>query len=476
MTHIRYLKYLSTVISFMTFSFVQTALGSTHLCSDLFPVHQDSVTHQKSIVPEDFLQASHEFFVATLSQASKTTSPLELKVYFSKLSAIAKEHQLSQSEFLNWQEQAKLSFVRKYFLESQPEDQMLILDRSKLSKLDTADIQMKASFMPEFLSSKDFLKMMDELPTPFERTGESSLKQHNSSYTLKLHFMNVIRHLPEYPLIQEADEFNPIIGVIINSLPTQDPKFLNIIYDYSSANNTREYLWSLQRKINLPYSTTLAELKSIAHAPIQISSPNDFDSLFPFYNPETNTISLAVFFKSEGDLKVRWISSIPNQDTETAMELPHLSSNDETYLLSNLTKFLERHPSSSYILFYTKKLKAFSFFYNLPWTEVNSSQVQNVRILTNAYMITTDPSKEISISDDFQISPWLSDPKLKYSLTEDGHILKLQITGQIKKELAQSPHINLPPPHIEGLTLHTRYFLLDPQSEFQLQSIKKAKP
>ncbi len=467
--------FLRIVISFMACSFAQTALGSTRLCSDLFPAVLGSASNPKSTVSADFLQASHNYFAATLTQASKSTSASEMKVYFSKLSAIAKEHQLSQSEFQNWIDLAKMSFVREYFLEAKPDSPFLILDRNKLTKLDAADIQMKLSSMPEFLSSHQFLDLMADQRTDSEGTSKSTLQQHNSNRYSKQHFINVIRHLPEFQKMGDADDFNPISGVIVYSLPTQNPKLLNVVYDYDTTNDSREYLWSLQRKVDFPYSTPFPVLKSIAHIPIQISDPRHMNSIFPFYNPETNTISIAIFFKSNSSLKVRWISSIPSQDIEVAMELPHLSTEDETYLSTNLPKLLDKYPSSSYVIFYLEKAKAFSFSTNLPWTEESNGLILKVLILANAYMVTKNSDREFIIHDNIQISPWLSDPLLHYFLADDGHFLKLEVIGRIKEELLQNPNVKIPPSNTEGLTLHTRYYLLDLQNEFQLRSMKKAK-
>jgi hypothetical protein len=188
------------VISSILCSSAQTALGATRLCSDLFPAHQDSANNLKSTVSADFLQASHLFFAATMTQASNSTSASEKSSLFAKLSSIAKFRQLSQSEFQRWMEQSKLNYVDQTFLRSEPTDRLFRLDQQKMQKLDEANVQMKLSSMQDFLGSENFMdqiqmkNIIEKITDHENRIANLEIKGSYNTETTKLNNKDITVH------------------------------------------------------------------------------------------------------------------------------------------------------------------------------------------------------------------------------------------------------------------------------------------
>jgi hypothetical protein len=477
--------FLRILISFMACSFAQTALGSTRLCSDLFPAVLGSASNPKSTVSADFLQASHQFSAATLTQASKSTSASEIKDTFSKLTRIAKEHQLSQSEFQRWMEQSKLTYIREIFLSSNTDDKLIMLDHQIIKNMDDIAIQMKLSSMPYFFDPKKFIEQLQSKEQLRWNGTESFTSQmFNTPQDTVLKYIEAIQDSSEYPVIRAAFDRKPGPGVTVAFYPSQDSDFFHVIFEYITENKERKYLWSLQKVDTLSDPTFLIptpDLKSIAYASLERDTldtkfilPHHM-SLFPhsyfftFYSPDTKTLSLAMIIRTSSNASMRWISLIPCLDKEKPLTLPHLNQKELHELQSQLTKSFPILSSKFDRVFYNEKTKSFLFF--LTETQIHnydptSEETENNKILYYVFQSSALSENNFGFLGEIHLPKSMLDPKYDYTFAKDGSFLTLTIRPRTSSYFAA--------PEIEGSTIQTHYFLFNDQ--FQLGLSKKDRP
>ncbi len=476
-------SFFSRLILTMTFfSYMHQALGSTNLCGDLFPVNKGKVPSFQSKVADDFLKTSHEYFTATLTDASNSISASEKAAFFSKLSAIAKEHQLSHSEFQNWMEQAKLSYVQKHFIDPDPDKKLILLDHEKMQKLDQISIQMKIASMPDFLSSKDFISKIQAETQEKMSVNDMFLKNQIFNTPSKVStLLKFIQDVPEFNLIQQAFQKDSIFGVVVTVFQNQDSNFAHFIFDYASETNERKYLWTLQRKIDLPFSSKGSdpEFKMIAYSYLPHASVDTLVRIFPFYSPELKTVSLALFKKNyTRGFSIEWQSLIPCHDTDEAMNLPHLLHAEQRFLERNFAKHFQKHIHSYEAFFYIEQNKSFLFFFGLASDVANSQIGTFSKLFLSTRLISAisdkDPESiqpnflyDFDTYYDFRIYDSIKRPTNHYSIANDGSFVKLTIKSGIVDDSSN-------PPEIEGLTQQTQYIFF--KNDFQIGLTKKERP
>ncbi len=470
----------------MACSFAQTVLGSTRLCSDLFPAVLGSASNPKSTVSADFFQASHNYFAATLTQASKSTSASEIKDTFSKLTRIAKEQQLSKIEFQRWMEQSKLTYIREIFLSSKTDDKFIMLDHQIIKNLDDIDIQMKLSSMPDFFDPKKFIEQIQSKEQLRWNGTESFTSQmFNMPKDTVLKYIEAIQDSSEYPVIRSAFDRKSDPRVMVAFYPSQDSDFFHVIFEYVTENKERKYLWSLQKVNTLSDPTFLIptpDLKSIAYASLERDSldtrfllPHDM-SLFPhsyfftFYSPDTNTLSLAMMIRTSSNAAVRWISSIPCLDKEKALKLPHLNQKELLELQSQTSHSFPILASKFDRVFYNEKTKSFVFFLtetHIHHYDPTSEDAEKNKIIYYAFQSSALSENNFGFRGEIPLPNSMLDPKYDYTFAKDGSFLTLTIRPRNLSSYFANPDI-------EGSTIQSHYFLFNDQ--FQLGLSKKDRP